>query len=179
MFGETSRFRSRKLRRGGSFSVFNSYPPYSLSYSHPVPDFSPEKFGISSHKSRFSSRSTYILGVANVTKQDLIQDIARSTGCIRNDIKVVIAQFLTLVGESLAQGRTIEIRGFGTFACKERKARPARNPRTGEAVRLESRTVPTFKFSSEIKARIAQFDLENQVDTALPEAEPVKEKSAE
>lgn len=119
------------------------------------------------------------MDVANVTKQDLIQDIARSTGCIRNDIKVVIEQFLTLVGESLAQDRTIEIRGFGTFACKERKARPARNPRTGETVRLESRTVPTFKFSSEIKARIAQMDLENQASATLPETEIIKEKTAE
>jgi DNA-binding protein HU-beta/integration host factor subunit beta len=92
--------------------------------------------------------------VPNVTKQSLIQDIAKSTGLARNDIKVVVEQFLDLVGERLIDGNTIEIRGFGTFACKPRKARPARNPRTGETVLIEERLVPTFKFSNDIKDKI-------------------------
>ncbi len=105
----------------------------------------------------------------NVTKQDLIQDIARSTGFVRNDIKVVIEQFLELVGETLTRGHAIEIRGFGTFACKGRKARPARNPRTGEEVRLQERVVPTFKFSSDIKERIMAAELERNGAIEIPE----------
>ena len=73
---------------------------------------------------------------------------------MRNDIKIVVEQFLDLLGEKLIEGNTIEIRGFGTFACKSRKARPARNPRTGETVFIDERLVPTFKFSSEIKEKI-------------------------
>ncbi len=95
----------------------------------------------------------------NITKHDLIQEIAKSTGFVRNDIKVVVEQFLDIVGEKLIAGNSIEIRGFGTFAGKERKARPARNPRTGEEIRLEDRIVPTFKFSSEIKNKINQNSL--------------------
>ena len=90
----------------------------------------------------------------NITKQSLIQEIAKSTGFVRNDIKTVIEQFLDLVGEKLIDGSTIEIRGFGTFACKPRKARPARNPRTGETVQIEECMVPTFKFSNDIKDKI-------------------------
>ncbi|MBQ2559407.1 MAG: integration host factor subunit beta [Fibrobacter sp.] len=92
--------------------------------------------------------------MANITKQSLIQEIAKSTGFVRNDIKIVVEQFLDLLGEKLIEGNTIEIRGFGTFACKSRKARPARNPRTGETVFIDERLVPTFKFSSEIKEKI-------------------------
>ena len=92
--------------------------------------------------------------MANITKQSLIQEIAKSTGFARNDIKTVIEQFLDLVGEKIIEGNTIEIRGFGTFACKPRKARPARNPRTGETVLIEERMVPTFKFSNDIKDKI-------------------------
>ena len=92
--------------------------------------------------------------MANITKQSLIQEIAKSTGFVRNDIKIVVEQFLDLLGEKLIEGNTIEIRGFGTFACKSRKARPARNPRTGETVFIDERRVPTFKFSSEIKEKI-------------------------
>ncbi|MBO6135589.1 MAG: integration host factor subunit beta [Fibrobacter sp.] len=99
-----------------------------------------------------------MLVVSNITKQSLIQDIAKSTGFVRNDIKTVIEQFLDLLGEKLIEGNTIEIRGFGTFACKPRKARPARNPRTGETVQIEERMVPTFKFSNDIKNKINSLE---------------------
>lgn len=109
--------------------------------------------------------------MANITKQSLIQEIAKSTGFVRNDIKIVVEQFLDLLGEKLIDGNTIEIRGFGTFACKPRKARPARNPRTGETVQIEERMVPTFKFSNDIKDKI------NSLESILGEAvvEPEKE----
>ncbi len=94
--------------------------------------------------------------MANATKQDLIQDVTRETGVVQNKVRVVVEQFLDLVGETLAEGNSIEIRGFGTFANKERKARPARNPKTGEIIYLEQRLVPSFKFSTDIKAAIAK-----------------------
>ena len=96
--------------------------------------------------------------MANITKQALIQEIAKSTGFVRNDIKTVIEQFLDLLAEKLIEGNTIEIRGFGTFACKPRKARPARNPRTGETVLIEERMVPSFKFSNDIKDKINSLE---------------------
>ena len=96
------------------------------------------------------------MNVANRTKQDLIQSVSRSTGIVKNKVRVVLEQFLDFVGESLVEGNSIEIRGFGTFANKVRKARPVRNPRTGEPVFLKSRTIPTFKFSAELKAAIAR-----------------------
>jgi DNA-binding protein HU-beta/integration host factor subunit beta len=107
--------------------------------------------------------------VSNITKQSLIQEIAKSTGFVRNDIKTVVEQFLDLLGEKLIEGNTIEIRGFGTFACKPRKARPARNPRTGETVQIEERMVPTFKFSNDIKNKINS--LEGVVGEAVSEPE--------
>ena len=96
--------------------------------------------------------------MANITKQALIQEIAKSTGFVRNDIKTVIEQFLDLLAEKLIEGNSIEIRGFGTFACKPRKARPARNPRTGETVLIEERMVPSFKFSNDIKDKINSLE---------------------
>lgn len=107
----------------------------------------------------------------NITKQSLIQDIAKSTGFVRNDIKTVVEQFLDLVGEKLIEGNTIEIRGFGTFACKPRKARPARNPRTGETVLIEERMVPTFKFSNDIKDKINALDEIYASSSETPEFE--------
>ena len=90
---------------------------------------------------------------------------------MRNDIKTVVEQFLDLVGEKLIEGNTIEIRGFGTFACKPRKARPARNPRTGETVQIEERMVPTFKFSNDIKDKI------NAIEGVIGEAVEAPEEA--
>ncbi len=86
----------------------------------------------------------------------MIQDVTSATGIVKNKVRVVVEQFLELVGESLAEGNSIEIRGFGTFVNKERKARPARNPKTGEIVYLQQRIIPTFKFSTDIKTAIAE-----------------------
>ena len=89
-----------------------------------------------------------------MTKQDLIQEIARSTGFIQSDIRAVVEEFFDTVAKSLTSGANIEIRGFGTFSIKSRKPRPARNPRTGEEVLLGERIVPLFKFSSDIKTQL-------------------------
>ncbi len=115
--------------------------------------------------------------MANITKQYLIQEIAKSTGFVRNDIKVVVEQFLNLLSEKLIEGNTIEIRGFGTFACKPRKARPARNPRTGDIVQIEERVVPSFKFSNDIKDKINS--LEGILGESISQPEPESEQTIE
>lgn len=92
--------------------------------------------------------------LANVTKRDLILDIAKSTGFTQNQIKTVIEEFLEVVTDSLAEQKNIEIRGFGTFHTKARKARAARNPKTGESVQLEESLAPLFKFSSDLRKKV-------------------------
>jgi DNA-binding protein HU-beta/integration host factor subunit beta len=88
------------------------------------------------------------------TKQDLIAGTAVATGLTQAEARVVIDEFLELFAEELERGRVIEMRGFGTFYTKERKARPARNPRTGEVVPLAKRVVPLFKFSGALRKKI-------------------------
>jgi len=97
--------------------------------------------------------------LANVTKQDLIYEIARSTGYIQSDIRTVVEEFLSSVTRQLDSSNTIEIRGFGTFSARKRLPRPARNPRTGEVVQLGERIAPLFKFSGELKQQINQVSV--------------------
>ncbi|MDQ3001169.1 MAG: integration host factor subunit beta [Fibrobacterota bacterium] len=89
-----------------------------------------------------------------MTKQDLVSEAAKSSGHPQLEIKEVAEQFMRLVGEYLAQEKTIEIRGFGTFYTKVRKPRPARNPRTGETCTLGRRKVALFRFSADMKTLI-------------------------
>ncbi len=89
-----------------------------------------------------------------MTKADLVEIVAGKTGLTRSDVAAVVDEFLESVKKTLENGNNIEIRGFGTFKIKARKARKARNPRTGEEVPVPDRKVPVFKPSNEFKALI-------------------------
>ena len=74
---------------------------------------------------------------SNVTKKDIVEDIALRTGLTQVDTKVIIESFLSSVVKAMSEGNNIEIRGFGRFKIKERKARKARNPKTGEIYHVQ------------------------------------------
>ncbi len=92
--------------------------------------------------------------MANVTKKELVEVIASQTGITQVDTKIVVESFLDAIADSLKSGRNIEIRGFGRFKVKAKKARIARNPRTGDLVQVEAGLKPVFEASKELKAHI-------------------------
>jgi DNA-binding protein HU-beta/integration host factor subunit beta len=92
--------------------------------------------------------------MGNSKKLDLIKDSSKSTGLTQVDTKIVVDEIIKSIGGFLEMGKTIELRGFGTFYTKIRKQRPARNPQTGEVVPLLKRVVPLFKYSKEMKDSI-------------------------
>jgi integration host factor subunit beta len=94
--------------------------------------------------------------VSAMTKADLVEEIANSTGLTKKDTALAVDHLIDAVKAALREGSHIEIRGFGTFKVKQRKARTARNPRTGDPVQLPPRKVAVFKVSKELKDRISQ-----------------------
>jgi len=86
-----------------------------------------------------------------MTKADLVEEVAEKTGLTRTDVAATVDSFLDAVKKALESGSNIEIRGFGTFKIKPRKARKARNPRTGDVVPVPNRKIPVFKPSNEFK----------------------------
>jgi nucleoid DNA-binding protein len=95
-----------------------------------------------------------------MTKADLVEKVAERTGLTRTDVAVVVDSFLDTIKKSLEEMQNIEIRGFGTFKIKLRKARKARNPRTGDEVPVPDRKVPVFKPSNEFKDLITKLPLQ-------------------
>jgi integration host factor subunit beta len=95
-----------------------------------------------------------------MTKADLVEQVADAIGpgITKKDCALVVDGFLNAVKRALANGDNIEIRGFGTFKVRRRKTRTARNPRTGDAVEVPSRTVPVFKPSKHLRNRVARID---------------------
>jgi len=80
-----------------------------------------------------------------VTKKDIVLKIANDTGIKQIDVKKVVQRSLDFITESLSRGETVELRNFGIFKVKSRKARTGRNPRTGEEVPVPPKKVAIFK----------------------------------
>jgi len=93
-----------------------------------------------------------------VTKADLVDKVSGKTGLTKKETATVIDEFIKAIIIALSQDpwEHIEIRGFGTFRVKQRKARVARNPRTGATVNVPAKLVPTFKASKDFKAIVTQ-----------------------
>lgn len=87
-----------------------------------------------------------------VTKYDLIDAIYEDTNCEKKIIQEVLESFLVQVKDSLVQKKTIELRGFGTFELRLRKGKTsARNPKTGETVRVAPHYVAAFRSGRDLK----------------------------
>ena len=102
------------------------------------------------------------MGRSKMTKSDLVDVVFEDSeikdfGMSRKEVAAVIAKFIDKLRESieeLDQDDRIELRGFGTFGIKKRKARVARNPKTGEEVRVPERKTPFFKAGREMKQTV-------------------------
>jgi nucleoid DNA-binding protein len=93
--------------------------------------------------------------MANLTKRDLVVRISNETGMIQQDVHTVIDHTLAHLTDSLARGQTVELRNFGVFEIKLRKARIGRNPNRPERdVPIPARAVVKFKAGKEMKAKV-------------------------
>jgi len=93
-----------------------------------------------------------------ITKNDLINETAILCGITRDDVRVAIEQFFNAVKDSIKDGKSLELRGFGTFSPKTCNPRVGRNLQTGELIPLATGRSMNFKFSSELKAKITSSD---------------------
>lgn len=87
-----------------------------------------------------------------ITKADIVDSIYSKGKCERQDVVFVIDSFLQELKESLEEGSTIELRGFGTFEPRLRKGKKsARNPKTGETVTVEPHYIAAFRAGQSLK----------------------------
>ncbi len=90
-----------------------------------------------------------------MTKADLVDRVASKTGLTKRDVAVVVEALLESIKEALADHRHIEIREFGTFKVKQRKASMKYNPRDrSQKVVVPAKMVPVFKPSKFLKEKV-------------------------
>ena len=89
-----------------------------------------------------------------MTKQDLISKIAHDTGLTKVAAAAAVDSFFEGITKSLRKGQPITFVGFGTFKTAQRKARTARNPQTGAAIKIPKRRVVRFTAGKALKGAV-------------------------
>lgn len=90
-----------------------------------------------------------------VSKKEIVKSIAEKLAMPASEVSNVVQGFMDQLVDELALGHRLEFREFGIFDLKQRKARKARNPRTGEEVLVDSKTVVVFKPGKQMKERVS------------------------
>jgi integration host factor subunit beta len=90
-----------------------------------------------------------------MTKSELIERLSSTTGELnKKEAELIINTIFDSIGGALAEGDRVEIRGFGSFTIRERDARVARNPKSGEVVSIPTKKTPFFKTGKELRLRV-------------------------
>jgi DNA-binding protein HU-beta/integration host factor subunit alpha len=90
-----------------------------------------------------------------MTKRKMVMTISKETGIVQQQVHRVVQQTLDLISTALAKGDTVELRNFGVFLVKVRKARTGRNPKQpGTDVPIPSRAVVKFKPGKEMREAV-------------------------
>lgn len=90
-------------------------------------------------------------------KSELVQRIAEyNPHLYQRDVENIVNAILDEITAALSRGDRVELRGFGAFSVKTRDARVGRNPRTGETVAVDEKSVPVFKTGKEMRVRLNQ-----------------------
>jgi DNA-binding protein HU-beta len=86
-----------------------------------------------------------------MNKGELIAALAGKAELTKKESETALNAMLDVIADAMAKGEKVQLIGFGTFEAKSRPARVARNPRTGEAVKIPASKAPTFKAGKALK----------------------------
>ena len=90
-----------------------------------------------------------------MTKIELVEALSEKTAMQKKDAEKVLEILISTIQESLKNNIKVNLAGLGTFMVVEKKARVARNPKTGETVQVEAKRAPKFKPGKQLKELLA------------------------
>ncbi len=93
-----------------------------------------------------------------MTKADLVDLIFGKVGLSKIESQNLIELIFDTVKQTLVEGESVKVSGFGTFSVKKKNARRGRNPKTGEELQITPRRVITFRASNHFKDLIEKTD---------------------
>ena len=103
-----------------------------------------------------------------MTKKEIVKTISEAIGMTQLKTKEIVQNTFDAIVETLVEERRIELRNFGVFEVKERAARKARNPRTGERVDVPAKMVVTFKPGKEMEEKVRELERQAAAKSPAP-----------
>ncbi|HEY6872042.1 MAG TPA: integration host factor subunit beta [Geobacteraceae bacterium] len=90
-----------------------------------------------------------------MTKSELVEKLVEANDALsRKESELIVNIIFDSMCEALQTGEKVEIRGFGSFTIRERDAREARNPKSGDVVKIPAKKTPFFKTGKELRERV-------------------------
>ncbi len=90
-----------------------------------------------------------------MTKSELIEQLSDESGNLnKKEAELIVNTIFDTISDALVGGDRVEIRGFGSFTIRERDAREARNPKSGDLVKIPPKKTPFFKTGKELRERV-------------------------
>ncbi|MCL2761059.1 MAG: integration host factor subunit beta [Desulfuromonadales bacterium] len=90
-----------------------------------------------------------------MTKSELVEKVMEMKKNLnRRESELIVNLIFDSMAKALQKGDKVEIRGFGSFTIRERESRDARNPKSGEIVKISAKRTPFFKTGKELKERV-------------------------
>lgn len=90
-----------------------------------------------------------------MTKRGIIEELlTRRQGFSQRESETIVNTMFDAMVQVLARGERIEIRGFGSFGVKQRRARQGRNPKTGALVEVEAKRIPFFRAGKDLRLEV-------------------------
>jgi integration host factor subunit beta len=86
-----------------------------------------------------------------MTKADLIDELSNVAHLTKRQSETIVDTLFESITEALAKGEKVELRGFGSFRIRRRRARRGRNPKTGGIVAVPAKRVPFFKVGKRLR----------------------------
>ena len=115
-----------------------------------------------------------------MTKRDLVIRISNETGLVQQQVLDVVQKTLDYISEAVAKGRKVELRNFGVFEVKIRKARVGRNPNAPETdVPIPQRAVVKFKPGKDMREEVIKLTAEQVEAAAQAQAEEEEQRGPE
>lgn len=91
-----------------------------------------------------------------MTKADIISDVFDKVGLPKQDAEELVEMILDTIKQTLKQGNTVKLSGFGNFVVRQKRSRKGRNPKTGQEIEITPRSVVSFRPSMIFKEHVIE-----------------------
>ena len=96
-----------------------------------------------------------------LTKSEIVNYLFEELGLNKREAKEFVEVFFQEITDNLIDGIDVKISGFGNIMLRDKKARPGRNPKTGQDFEISSRRVVTFRAGLKVKSRVENNAISN------------------